>query len=117
MARSILAHVVPFVSRTFFSQLTYTAQRGLHKGMRIHGGLGWVPGGTLSEEDSFLASLDLRVKVVFDIGGFFGYKTLFFASRAKQVVVYEPNPHNRARLMRNVSENKLQNVTVRPVGL
>jgi FkbM family methyltransferase len=76
-----------------------------------------VPGGQLSEEDNYLRSLDLRGKVVYDVGGFFGYKTLFFASRAAHVVVYEPNPMNRAKLERNIAINALRNVTVRNVGL
>lgn len=100
----------------------YTIRHGLAKGLRRKGGLGWVPswvGGATSEtaETAFLGRLDLRDKVVFDVGGFQGVLAMFFARLATQVVVYEPNPSSRERLQDNLALNAFTNVTVRPVGV
>ena len=70
-----------------------------------------------TREHQFWNSLDLSGKTVYDVGAFHGMLTLFFASRAKQVICYEPNPYNRRRLEENVALNQLHNVRVRPVGL
>jgi FkbM family methyltransferase len=101
---------------------TYTIRHGLAKGLRRKGGLGFIPawlagGADDSEEVRLFLKLDLANKVVFDIGGLQGVFTLFFASRARAVVVYEPNPSSRARLEENLRLNGLTNVMVRPVAL
>jgi FkbM family methyltransferase len=112
-----MSGVIAVISQKVFGSLTYTAQRGLHRGMKVHGGLGWLPSSELTEEDRFLSALDLAGKRVYDVGAFLGYKALYFARRAQHVLAYEPNPHTRERLMRNIELNALTNVTVRPVGL
>jgi FkbM family methyltransferase len=100
----------------------YTMRRGLAKGLKRKGGLGFVPSWIASAthdtpETRFLQGLDLRDKVVFDVGGFQGILTLFFARQARTVVVYEPNPDTRRRLEENLALNRFTNVTVRPVGV
>lgn len=113
--------IISSISRHLFDQLTYTIRRGPLKGMRRKGGLAWIPelgrptGRT--PEQRFLAGLDLAGKVVYDVGAFEGLFTLFFAGRARQVVCYEPNPRNHARLLKNLELNRIQNVTVRKAGL
>src|SRR5512132_3013388 len=77
---------------------SYTCRRGLMRGLKRRGGLGFVPGGTPTPEEEFLRSLDLKEKTVFDIGGFHGLMTVFFASRAKQVITYEPLPRSRQKI-------------------
>ncbi len=43
--------------------------------------------------------------------------TNYIAERARRVVSYEPNTRNRSRLAENIRLNRLDNVTVRPVGV
>jgi FkbM family methyltransferase len=117
-----LRHRITARVSTLLDSQVYTIRHGLAKGLRRRGGLGWLPGwvvgaGRETPETSFLANLDLRDKVVFDIGGFQGMLSMFFARQAKHVVVYEPNPSSRARLQENLALNGFTNVTVRPVGV
>jgi FkbM family methyltransferase len=113
--------LIGWISRTMFGNITYTVRRGLLKGLKRHGGLGWIPAvgvdATETPEHRFLRGLDLSGKVVFDIGAFEGLITLFFARTARWVVCYEPNPRNYARLCENLALNQISNVTVRKCGL
>lgn len=110
---------IAFISTTFFDRVTYTARHGLVKGMKRRGGLGWLPE-WMSEKDtaeiSFLRSLDLAGKTVYDVGAFHGLMTLWFASRANRVIAFEPNTQNLKRLRENIGINRLSNVTIRPVA-
>lgn len=113
--------VIAWISQHFFDHVTYTVRHGLLKGMKRKGGLGWMPAflspGVMTLENEFWADLDLKGKTVYDVGAFHGLLTLFFASRARQVVCFEPNTQNRARLMDNLKLNEIRNVEVRPVGV
>jgi len=109
--------LVSAISRHVFGHVCYTARHGLHKGMRVEGGLGWIPSSKASLEHQYLHALDLESKVIFDVGAFVGYVSLFFASRAAYVVAYEPNPFNRRKLERNLSLNRLCPTQVRDVAL
>jgi FkbM family methyltransferase len=109
--------LVWWVSTQVFGNFRYRARRGLHRGLNVVGGLGFLPSGRLSDEEAYLDRLDLKGKTVYDVGAFVGLRTLYFASRAGRVISYEPNSRNRARLERNLAANpSLRNVTVRPVG-
>jgi FkbM family methyltransferase len=58
--------------------------------------------------------------VVFDVGAHGGYYTLIAAravGAAGQVVAFEPDPANRALLLRNVAANGYRNVTVVPAAV
>ena len=96
---------------------TYTSRRGLAAGLKRQGGLGFLPGGRPTPEEEFLRKLDLGGKIIYDVGGFLGLMTLFFASRAKHVVTYEPLPESRRRIATNLELNGLNNVTLRDVAL
>lgn len=113
--------MISWVSRTLFDRYTYTVRHGLLRGMKRKGGLGWLPEALTGEyetaEHRFCRQLNLGGLIVYDVGAFEGLRTMFFASRAKHVVCYEPNPRNFARLMTNLRLNDLRNVTVRNVGL
>ena len=105
--------MIAFVSQHLFRNYNYTIRHGLAAGMRRRGGLGFLPidpGET--PETSFLRTLSLDNKVVYDVGAFEGVLTLFFARKAKHVVAYEPNPHNFARCIENIRLNNLKNVRV-----
>ncbi len=83
-------------------------RHGLTVGMRRKGGLGFLPFGPgPTVESEFLAGLQLDGKTVYDIGGFEGLLTLFFARRAAAVVTYEPAPANFRRCGDNVRLNGL----------
>jgi FkbM family methyltransferase len=119
MLGSLKSAAVKWV-RPKLAGVTYTAQRGLIKGMRRRGGFSFVPGSQLSAEEQFLLSLDLTGKTIFDVGGWEGVYTMFFARAAGQqgrVVTFEPNPANRLQIEQNVGLNDLRNVTLRPVAL
>jgi FkbM family methyltransferase len=110
--------VISWVSKNLFDNYTYTVRNGLNKGMRRRGGLGWVPmAPDVTPELLFWQSLDFKDKVVYDVGAFHGILTLFFAKQARAVVAFEPNSHNRKRLLENLGLNGFSNVTIRPYGL
>jgi FkbM family methyltransferase len=115
---SIKHQVISWVSKNLFDHVTYTVRNGLNQGLKRRGGLGWIPmEATNTPEHKFWKALDLRGKVVYDIGAFHGLLTLYFARQAKKVVAWEPNSHNRQRLNENLKLNAFSNVTVRPYGL
>ena len=114
-------HVVSWISRTLFDQYTYTVRHGLLCGLKRKGGLGWVPE-VLSKsidtaEIQFWKKLPLAGLTVYDVGSFEGLLALFFASRAKQVICYEPNSRNHSRLLDNIKLNGFTNVQVRKTGV
>src|SRR5271155_5494792 len=117
MSYPLKNRVISWVSQHLFDHLTYTVHNGLNKGLRRRGGLGWIPSEQDNPEIQFWRSLDLSNKVVYDIGAFQGLLTLYFARSARQVVAWEPNRGNRARLEENLRLNSFSNVTVRPYGL
>jgi FkbM family methyltransferase len=98
--------------------VTYTQRHGLIRGMKRQGGLGFLPallagGDHETAEHAFLRSLDLSDRVVYEIGAFQGILTLFFSSRAREVIAWEPNPPSYARVMQNLRLNGRTNVRVR----
>jgi FkbM family methyltransferase len=102
--------------------LTYTQRHGLIRGMRRRGGLGFLPailagGHHETAEHRFLQSLELRNRVVYEIGAFQGILTLFFSSRAKEVIAYEPNPPSYNRVLQNLRLNGRSNVRVRHLAV
>ena len=113
--------VIAWISTHLFDTATYTVRHGLLKGMKRKGGLGWVPAmfspGIVTAEQQFWRGLDLSGMTVYDVGAFHGLLTLFFASRAKAVVCFEPNTQNHKRLMENLTLNGIKNVEVRKVGV
>jgi FkbM family methyltransferase len=102
--------------------LTYTQRHGLIRGMKRQGGLGFLPsvlagGSSETAEHRFLRSLNLDGRTVYEIGAFQGILTLFFSSRAKRVIAYEPNPPSCNRLLRNLRLNGRTNVQVRNLAV
>ena len=113
--------LIAWISTHLFDSATYTVRHGLLKGMQRKGGLGWVPAmfspGIMTAEQHFWSGLNLSGMTVYDVGAFHGLLTLFFASRAKAVVCFEPNTQNHKRLMENLMLNGIKNVEVRKVGV
>lgn len=111
---------VSWISIHLFDNTVYTVRHGLLKGMKRRGGLGWLPsfsGEAMTPEQRFWSEFDFRGLTVYDVGAFHGLLTLFFASRAKQVICFEPNTHNHKRLLENLALNGIRNVDVRKVGV
>ena len=105
--------LIAFVSTKLFSNFTYKIRTGPAAGMRRKGGLGFLPLPVPeTAEMQFLASLDLSGKTIYDLGGFEGILTLFFARKGGAVITYEPNPRNYQRCIDNVKLNSLKNVRV-----
>lgn len=71
----------------------------------------------MTAEEQFWCGLNLSGLTVYDVGAFHGLLTLFFASRGKTVVCFEPNTQNHKRLMENLMLNGIRNVEVRKVGV
>jgi FkbM family methyltransferase len=113
--------LIAWISMHLFDTATYTVRHGLLKGMKRKGGLGWLPPmfspATMSAEQQFWSALRLSGMTVYDVGAFQGLLTLFFASRTKAVVCFEPNTQNYQRLMDNLMLNGIKNVEVRKVGV
>lgn len=112
---SLVHRVISRISKSL--NFSYTSRRGLAKGLKRRGGLGFLPGGASTAEEDFLRTLDLRGKTVFDVGGFVGLMTIFFASRAARVVTYEPLPASRSKIRDNLMLNRFDNVTLRDVAV
>src|SRR5215469_399575 len=105
--------MIAFVSTRICGNFVYRVRSGPARGMLRKGGLGFLPvnfGPTA--EIQFLDNLNLAGKTVYDIGGFEGILTMFFARKAAAVFTYEPNPRNYARCVENVRLNRLANVRV-----
>ncbi len=112
--------IVSWVSRNLFDEATYTVQHGLLRGMKRKGGLGWAPAALApaeTAEEEFWRERSLAGLVAYDVGSFHGLMTMFFSTRCRRVISYEPSARNRRRLEENVALNGLGNVTIRPVAL
>jgi FkbM family methyltransferase len=55
--------------------------------------------------DALAGRRNLRDAVCWDIGAHVGYHSLVFASLGAQVLAFEPNPHNAARLRAHLERN------------
>jgi FkbM family methyltransferase len=113
--------IVAWLSRNLFDHITYKVRHGLLKGMKRKGGLAWLPefisGSTRTPEQTFWVNLEFKGLTIYDIGAFHGLLTLFFARQGRQVISYEPNTSNHARLTENLRLNGVKNVLVRKVGV
>jgi FkbM family methyltransferase len=98
--------------------VVYTSRNGLTLGLKRKGGLGFLPSRLAdTEEVRFLRKLELSGKIVYDLGGFQGLMTIFFAKTADRVFTYEANPENVIRIHENAKLNKFYNVLVRNVAV
>ena len=113
--------LIAWISTNIFDNVTYRVRHGLIKGMKRKGGLAWLPefaiGQIETPELSFWRRQDLSGQVIYDIGAFEGLITLFFARNCRQVVSYEPNTRNHARLVENLRLNGMTNVVTRRVAI
>jgi FkbM family methyltransferase len=111
-----LTSIVNVLVRPITNRMTYVARCGVAAGLRRRGGLGFINRAS-TDEENFVRRIDLKNKVVFDIGAFEGLFTIRFASQAARVVTFEPHPWCQAATMKNIEVNDFSNVTLVPVAL
>jgi FkbM family methyltransferase len=107
--------------RRFLANLVYEMEYGDIRFKR-KGGLGFLKRFTKysTPEENLLSSLDLKGKTVFDIGGYTGVLTIFFAKSvgpSGRVVVFEPNRENCTRIEEHIELNQVGNVTLLNLGI
>jgi FkbM family methyltransferase len=116
LRRAVISRLQPLVANR-----VYTVRNGLARGLKRRGGLGFIPQmGVPPLEEQFLERLDFTGQTIFDIGGYEGIFTLFFARRVGPrgtVVTFEPNPRNYGRIVENVRLNGFQRVSVRQLAV
>ena len=116
LKRAVISRLQPLLAHR-----VYTVRHGLAKGLRRRGGLGFVPQfGLGSAEEQFLEGLSLGGLTVYDVGGYEGIFTLFFARRvgpSGSVVTFEPNPRNFRKITDNIALNGFAHARVRQVAL
>lgn len=113
---SSILQILAIVLRNY----TFTMRTGLARGLKRRYGSGFKPRFALTAEEKFLLELDLRGKTVFDIGGYIGIYSMFFAravGAAGRVITFEPHPGNYRELVSNVHLNGFRNISVLPVGI
>lgn len=75
---------------------------------------------SITKEENFLTTLDLSGKVIYDIGGYKGIFSIFFAIKSipdGKVYVFEPNYKNYQILMENIRINHVKNVIAYNIGV
>ncbi|MBS1817915.1 MAG: FkbM family methyltransferase [Acidobacteria bacterium] len=116
LKRAVISSLQPLVAHR-----VYTVRHGLARGLKRRGGLGFVPRlGARSAEEEFLEQLTLEGETIYDVGGYEGVFTLFFARRVGprgHVITFEPNPRNAQRIAENVRLNGFGHVTLRQLAL
>ncbi|RME86265.1 MAG: FkbM family methyltransferase [Caldilineae bacterium] len=102
--------------------LTYTMVFG-GVPIRRRGGLGFLQGIRRREstpEERFLASLSLQGKTVYDVGGYIGLVTVFFARKVGEtgrVIVFEPLPEHCRLIEQHLRLNGVTGVRVMNMGV
>lgn len=98
-----------------------TYKNGLREGLKAKGGLAFLqrfrhP----TPEEEFLKGLDFNGQTIYDVGGYIGMLTIFFArstGSAGKVITFEPNPDNCKWILENVRVNNFDNVIVKQIAL
>jgi FkbM family methyltransferase len=101
--------------------ITVRMPHGIAQDMRVTGAIPYTNMFKQSEpEDSFLKTLELSNATVYDVGGFLGIFSLFFAQRVKPngtVITFEPNPMLCQLFRKTMERNRLNQVELHPVAL
>ncbi len=107
--------------RALLKNHVYTVRHGLAKGLKEKGGLGFISQTMpLKQEKRFLMDLDLSGQTIYDIGGYEGVFTLFFAravGRNGRVITFEPHPENYKNIKLNIKLNNFDNIKVYQIAL
>jgi FkbM family methyltransferase len=120
MKKAIRSGLVSIFTPMMKNQV-YTQKSGLVAGLKRRGGFGFLPlKKALTREQIFLKGLDFKGKTVYDVGGYIGLVTLFFAREVGQagyVITFEPNLQNYKAILDHVNLNGFSHVRVIPMGL
>jgi FkbM family methyltransferase len=105
----------------YFKNIVYRQRTGICKGLKRRGGFGFIPTGKpLSREHERLSQLDFQGQNIYDVGGYIGLLSMFFAQAAGptgRVFTFEPNPENVAAIRDHAALNGFTNVLVVPIAL
>lgn len=114
-------NIIPVILYPLLRNNVYTARRGLAKGLKRMGGLGFIPQIIRpTAEERFLIDLDLSGETIYDVGAAYGIFTLFFAKSVREngkVFAFEPNPRLCGYLTKNIKLNRFENVEVLQIAL
>ena len=108
------------ILRKLFWNFTFKIRNGLAKGFKRRFGLGFKPKFNLTEEETFLINQDFRGMTIYDIGGYIGIHSIFFANavgESGKVVTFEPNPTNFREIALNLKINNFKNVRAFHLGI
>lgn len=110
---------IRYWTRRLSRNWVYTARSGLWKGLKRRGGFDFLPFRKLDKDAAFLLSLDFRGKTVYDVGGFVGLFSLFFARAVGngQVICFEPVPEHRELILDHIRLNQVKNIRLMPHAL
>ena len=94
---------------------TYTNNLG-GVSIKLKGGLGFLCAKhRLTPEENFLSNLDLKGKTIYDIGGYIGVLTIFFAKTSGETGKVITKTY--ARIKENVTLNNLNNIQILNIGI
>ncbi|MEX0685408.1 MAG: FkbM family methyltransferase [Balneolales bacterium] len=109
--------------KKLLSKRTFKIRFGIVEGLKIQGislyAFGFLKK-ALTREEQFIKQLDLREKIVFDIGAYIGIFSMFFAKAVGpkgHVYIYEPNPINLDKVKNNLQINGFENAAMYPIAL
>ena len=85
------------------------------------GGLGFLAKKSHNyAEKNLLASLDLKGKTIYDVGGYIGELSIFFSKVSGStgtVIVFEPNQQNYNKIQEHIQLNQVSNVRILKIGV
>jgi FkbM family methyltransferase len=105
--------------RPYFDNRIYTIRNGPARGLKRKGGLGFLPF-LKDEEEKFYSGIDLRNKVVYDIGANIGILSIMFSKKVApngQVHAFEPNPSSINKICEILKINSCSNVEVHAIAI
>jgi len=108
------------ILRKLFWNFTFKMRNGLAKGFKRRFGLGFKPKFNLTKEETFLINQDFKGMTIYDIGGYIGIHSIFFANAVREngkIITFEPNPTNFREIVFNLKINNFKNVRVFPLGI
>ena len=109
------------ILQTIVANYIYEVEYGQVR-VKMKGGLAFIKKVVRrsTPEEKFLTSLDLKGKIVYDIGGYIGLLAMVFAKAVGptgQVIVFEPNEENCSKIREQIRLNKVHNVKLLRLGI
>lgn len=118
LIKRIFQYLLNFL-RPFVKNHIYIIRSGPARGLKRKGGLGFIPF-MKDEEEIFLSQIDLRNKIVYDIGANIGIMTILFAKKVGPdgfVYAFEPNPDSIPLIYEILKVNNFSNVAVHQIAV